>query len=114
MWQSAVLVLLLKGLEHTKDAEGRTDMPPKKYRIFRFTLENRDTFRRMLEIDGKWITEQIFCLPDIVDKISHHSRCFNERKTKSNVYSIVSPCCDEEGGVTVILGRIGKLDVKSN
>jgi hypothetical protein len=52
MWQSAIFILLVKRLEHTKDVVlGRTDLLPKKWEIFGFTLENRDRFQCALEID---------------------------------------------------------------
>jgi hypothetical protein len=68
----------------------------------------------MLEINGKWITQQGLLFTDIVDKISNHAHCLNEWETKNDIHGNLGACCNKEGGSVVVLSRIRKMDIKPN
>ncbi len=77
-------------------------------------LENRDEFCCTLEIDGEWIIQQVLCFTDIVDKVSNHAHCLDERETKDDIHGNVGARCNKEGGVIAILSSVRKMDIKPN
>jgi hypothetical protein len=68
----------------------------------------------VFEIDGKRIAQQVLCFTDIVNKVSNHASCLDERETKDEINGNIGACCDKEGGVVTVLGGIRKMDVKPN
>jgi hypothetical protein len=53
-----------------------------------------------------------FSFTDIVDKVSNHICCLDERETKDEIHGNVGACCNLEGGVIAVLSSIMVMNIK--
>ena len=76
--------------------------------------EDRDRLHCAFEVDGEWITEEMLCLANIVDKVADHAICLDEGQTKNKIHSNIWACGDEEGCLASVLGKVGEVNFEPN